>query len=286
MGFGISGSKLRKYVSILPVLEKQKKRVALVGSLYSNHILSFLQLLKQEGISYQLFLEKPKSKERKGNAFFLSLLIEEKEVVWLEKAPEILECQWIKGWEEILQEEFFWIPLGGCMKESLVGSLSLALDIIKNEKELGLIFDHIFVDAGTGMSAIALILGMSYLRKNVQVHVVLMAGKEIEFSLKLRSFQSDLEKLLKEPITLISYRCLFPFTAKSFGSHNASIFKMIKETAEKEGFFLDPLYTAKLLMTTKKVVKEESLRGNILWIHSGGALSLSGFQSYFSPFTT
>ena len=267
LGFGVSGSKLRKYVSILPALKKTGKKAALWGSCHSNHVLSMLQLLKQEGLPYQLFLQRPVSSEKMGNAFFLSLLIQEEEVIWIEKEkiPDVLQQQ----------EEFFLIPMGGCMKEALPGSLTLALDILANEEELNLTFDHVCVDAGTGMSAIGLILGMSYLQRPVQVHVVLMAGKESEFEEKLFFFHKELQTLLQESFPLISYQCLFPATSKSFGSHNASIFQIIKKTAEKEGFFLDPLYTAKLLLT----VKEIQMKGNVLWVHSGGALSLSGFQN-------
>lgn len=270
LGFGISGSKLRKYVSILPYLKKRGKKVALVGSFYSNHVLSLLQLLKQEGIAYQLFLEKPRS--LKGNAFFLSLLIKEDEVIWIEDSSDFK-----------VSEEFLQIPMGGCMKEALAGSLTLPLDILQNEEDLNLLFHHIFVDAGSGMSAIALLLGMSYMQKNVHIHVVLMAGKEKDFREKLRFFHAYLQEILEESFPLLLYQILFPITAKSFGSHNATIFQIIKKTAEKEGVFLDPLYTAKLLLTTQDALQKESLGGNVLWIHSGGALSLAGFQeSYFT----
>lgn len=275
LGFGVSGSKLRKYISILPVLKKAGKKAVLIGSFHSNHVLAMLRLLKQEGLPYRLFLQRPVSSEKEGNAFFLSLLIKENEIVWLEKVPDPLEKEWKRSWEEKLQEDFFWIPIGGCMKEALLGSLTLPLDILENEQELRTHFDHIFVDAGTGMSAIALILGMSYLQKTAEVHVVLMAGKESEFKEKLFFFHEELETLLKESFSLITYRCLYPPTAKSFGSHNASIFQIIKKTAEKEGFFLDPLYTGKLLLTIKQI----QLKGKVLWVHSGGALSLSGFQN-------
>ncbi len=265
LGFGVSGSKLRKYVSILPVLKKEKKKVGLCGSLHSNHVLSLVQLLKQEGIPYHLFLQKTNSSEREGNAFFLSLLIREEDVTWVEEIPEAAQ-------------DLFWIPMGGFMKEALPGSLTLALDILHNEEELGLTFDHIFVDSGTGMSAIGLILGMSYLQKSVKIHVVLMAGKEQEFKEHLHFFHKYLEELLNESFPLVSHRLLFPVTAKSFGSHNAAVFQVIKKIAEKEGIFLDPLYNAKLLLTAQEVQKKENLTGEVLWIHSGGALSLSGFQ--------
>ncbi len=278
LGFGVSGSKLRKYASIFPCIFSQKNPVAVVGSLYSNHVLSLVQMLKQEKVEYQLFLEKPKSTSLEGNAFFLSLLLKKNEVIWVDEAPMDLEEKWKNFFEEKCGKKFFWIPPGGYMEESLLGSLTLALDIVKNEQDLGISLDHVFVDSGTGMSAIGLILGLSYLKKNRQVHVVLCAGKKEEFEEKLMFMHQVLEKKIGEPFPLISYRTLLPITAKSFGSHNQTIWTCIKEVAEKEGIFLDPIYNAKLLLTLQDRIKQENLGGKIAWIHSGGALSLSGFQ--------
>ena len=49
------------------------------------------------------------------------------------------------------------VPEGSFCKEAIVGASTLALDILKNEKELGIEFDHVFVDSGTGMTAMSLI---------------------------------------------------------------------------------------------------------------------------------
>lgn len=267
LGFSTSGSKIRKYASLLPFLEKQTKPIAVVGSPYSNHVLSLVQLLKQAGISYHLFLEKPGSTAIEGNYFFLSLLIKEEEFTWIEDS------------KTFDNDAFFCIPLGACMKESLPGALTLAVDILENENKLNLLFNHIFIDSGTGVSAIGLILAFTYLKLDKKIHVVLIAGTEESFTQELSLFKSHLESLLGEEIaTPSNYELLFPITAKSFGSCNKKVLREIVETAKNEGFFLDPIYTAKLLMTTKEAIKKESLEGKILWIHSGGALSLSGFK--------
>lgn len=282
LGFGISGSKLRKYISIIPYIKKEKKTVALVGSFSSNHVLSLLQLLKQESIPYQLFLEKTHGK--KGNAFFLSLLLQEKEIIWIDQVPSVFKQKWMQNLEEKCGKEFVWIPMGGCMQEALPGALTLCLDLLRNEQEIGAFFSHVFVDAGTGLCAIALILGMSYLQRDIAIHVVLIAGTRDEFIETLSYFHSYLQKLLGESFSLLPYQLYEPFIAKSFGSFNASVRNFIKKTAEKEGIFLDPMYTAKLVMTAQEVVLRDNLQGNRVWIHSGGALSLSGFQESFSQY--
>ncbi len=276
LGCTINGSKLRKYASIIPFLRGLKNPiVALVGCPYSNHILSFVQILKQEGIPYCLFLTKPKEKKTIGNFFFLSLLTAGEEIFWVEKVPHPLHFSWTQSWEEKLQKKFLWIPLGGCIPEGLPGALTLPLDILCNEKTEKKTFPQIFIDAGTGLTAAALLLGMAYLQKETMIHVVLIAGKEIEFISQLFFFREHLSELLQEEVPVPSqYKILLPSTAKSFGAYNQTVLNTIARIAKKEGIFLDPLYTAKLFLTT-----EQNAQPNSLWIHSGGTLSLAGFQS-------
>ena len=279
LSFSVSGSKLRKYASILPVLKKKKDvTIALVGSAYSNHILSLVQLLKQEGLPYQLFLEKPKTSIAQGNFFFISLLLTPEEIIWIEKAPEILTASWTSEWEKTLQQHFFWIPIGGCMKEGFLGALTLGLDILTNEQELKTTFSHIFIDAGTGITAAALITSFAYIGKKTPITALLCAGTEKTFLDQLLFWKSFLEGILHEKIPpLHNYQSTLPLTAKSFGSTNAKIFTTISKVAREEGIFLDPLYTAKLYLTAEKFSRE-SPSISTLWIHSGGALSLTGFQ--------
>jgi len=271
LGFGVSGSKLRKYASLIPLLKG--KKAGLVGSARSNHILSLIQLLKQEGIEYGVFLEKPKTDLQAGNFFFTSLLLSPEEIFWVDKAPSKLTPEVIRHFEEIANDTFFWVPPGANMKECLPGSLSLSLDILENERELGVSFEEIFVDAGTGATASALILGLAYLKKHVPVTVVLTAGTEETFLEELNLFKEAAEEYLGESLFLSDYRPVFPTTAKSFGCSNRKVFETIAKVAREEGMFLDPIYTAKLYLRFAENPGEKAL-----WIHSGGALSLTGFQ--------
>jgi 1-aminocyclopropane-1-carboxylate deaminase/D-cysteine desulfhydrase len=232
-------------------------------------VLSLLQLLKQEGIFPKLFLEKPKNQDRKGNYFFLSLLASQEEIHFVDSAftPD---------------PSFLWIPLGGCMQEALAGALTLALDIVENEIALQTEFAHVFIDAGTGLSAIALILGFAILGKKTQIHVVLMAGTKQDFLEKLSIYHQYVKKQLQEEIVFPeNFRLLFPCTAKSFGSVNGKVLQCIVNTAQKEGILLDPLYSSKLLLT----IRETPIQEPTLWVHSGGVLSLTGFQELFKNYT-
>ena len=70
----------------------------------------------------------------------------------------------------------------------------------------------------------------------------------------------------------------YPATAKSFGSTNKTIFEEIRRIAREDGILTDPVYSAKLFLTARQTILNKTLDGNILLIHSGGGLTLSGFM--------
>ena len=283
LGFGISGSKIRKYLSLLPYLLSQKiEEAVVIGSPFSNHVLSICQLLKENKIDPVLYLMGEKPVKKLGNFHLLSLLIEEEKMHFLPRnawarSPEIA-IEHVRMSEQEGKKSFY-LPMGAACKEALTGMLTLPLDILRNEQENAITFDHVFVDAGTGMMAACLILAFSFLQRTTTVHVVQMAEDKSCFEDILQLWKKELQELLNAPIlSPVHYHVYPPHSARSFGSVNKSIFKTIEEVARAEGFFLDPIYTAKLMQTGKKVLTEKPIMGKALFIHSGGGLSLLGFQ--------
>lgn len=286
LGFGISGSKIRKYRSLIPYFVENKfSEVIVIGGANSNHVLGITQLLIENGIKPLLFLRGDKdelfSKEKNGlgNLFFLQLFVTRDSVHWVSR----------KDWpnvEDIALEMYpgvFILEEGGMAKEAMGGALTLCLDIIKNEETENKGFKHIFIDAGTGFTAILLLLGFAFLKKETNIHVLLLADKPEIFLNKLGCCRLDFEKLFKVTCPIPSRFYLHePTQAKSFGSTNRKIFEEISRLAKLEGFLTDPVYSGKLFLETEKIMKEQLITEKTLIIHSGGALSLSGFQKNFT----
>lgn len=283
LGFGISGSKIRKYRSLIPwLIINGFEEVAVIGSASSNHVLSISQLLIENNIKPTLFLRGDPSYSMKGNCVLSSLFIPSSSIYWFLK----------KEWHEveIKAQEYassqphvvFVLPEGGCAPASLPGSLTLAVDIVRNEKEGGIAFDHIFIEAGTGFMASALILGLNWLKSYATVHVLLLADDEDSFYKRLRNCQEmfndlfDLNEMLSpNPQNFLLHS---PELTKGFGQTSPLVFQTIKQMAQEEGFLTDPVYSAKLFCEGKRILSSREFNGNILFIHSGGALTLMGFQ--------
>ncbi len=273
LSFGLSGSKFRKYRLLIPsLLRGGCKEVVLIGSPFSNHILSLSQLLIESGIKPTLFLKGAAPLKAKGNFFFLEML--SPSIHWVAKS------NW-RGVDQLAESYAqersgcIVIPEGGALFSAFLGALTLPLDILQNEEELGLQFDEIFIDAGTGVTAIALLLGFSFFKRVTQVAILRAAGTEEEFMKQLGHFHAEFERWLDKACPFPSHFETFePLIAPSFGSTNQTLFDFLRKMAKEEGFFLDPIYSGKLFYSLPK----DPPSGNRLIIHSGGALTLSGFQ--------
>ena len=279
LGSVAAGIKLRKYLSLIPYLRSTQREVAIIGGPNSNNVLALSLLLTEHKIPYTLFLEANKNTKIQGNFFFTLLGTPSEKIIWVEND---LEFDQIKDlYEEKLQKRFSWVPMGASCKQSLPGALTLAEDIFRNQKEHSIEFSHIFVDAGTGFAAAALLLGLGYLKWQGIAHIVQVAGGDLEFFVMLEECKKYFSELFALPTSSIEFHMHRPKKAKSFGSISKEHLKFITSLAREEGILLDPMYNAKLFLEAKQNILQEKLSGNILIIQSGGTLSLSGFMGNF-----
>lgn len=280
LGFGISGNKLRKFSTLIPDLVRQNCHEAiLLGGPFSNNVLSLTQLLLENNILPTLFLRGSRPPQVKGNFLLLQMLLPSSSFHWIprESWPQI--DAYISSYTSN-RTNFSVIPEGSAVFSAFPGALTLPLDIFRNEEELNLSFDHIFIDVGTGFSAAALLSGLAFVNKKTICHLLLLADEEKDFLLKLQQLHREFEEWMgvKCPFP-VHFNCMRSSFASSFGSTNKTLFKFLVQMARDQGFFLDPIYSGKLFYHAHEVIaRNEKIQGNMLIIHSGGALTLSGFQ--------
>jgi 1-aminocyclopropane-1-carboxylate deaminase len=250
LSFGISGPKLRKLLPLIDALKKERGAI-FYGSAYSNFILGAVQLLIENGIDYRLVLKRAHTEKIAGNLHYLLRIASQEKILW-------------DGGE--LPSDYRIIPEGGEVLECLEGAKTLAKSIRQNEKDLDLKFSKVLIDAGTGISALGLILGLSDLKRTLPVHIFSMKLSEEEFRTKL------LPHSINHPFHF--YKLTHN---KSFGAVTKTLLTFIDSFAKTEGFFLDPIYSGKLFFELMHTDAKKLLDNNSLIIHSGGALSLSGF---------
>ncbi len=149
LSFGVSGTKLRKHASIIPFLKQQGiEEVVVIGGANSNNVLSAAQTLTENHIRITPFLLGPPTRKQ-GNLRLLSLFVNDCDIHWFSRS------QWVhcEDFANAYATErtsggvkTFVLPEGAHHRLALPGSLSLPLDILRNEREAGVRFDHIFID--------------------------------------------------------------------------------------------------------------------------------------------
>ncbi len=281
LGFGISGCKFRKYRTLFPYLQQQGyKEIVVVGSAFSNHVLSITQLIIENGLQPTLFVKGPKPTLFKGNFLFLETLLPQSSFHWISKEEWPQLSSYIDLYMSS-RESIYVIPEGAALFPAFIGALTLPLDIIRNEQEMGISFHHIYMEVGTGYSACALLLGLAFLKKKSICHLLHVADTEKAFTHRLQYLHGEFSKWLEMDAPFPEHvESMFPTLAPSFGSTNKKVFQFIAQTAREEGFFLDPIYSAKLFYEVRRQYQDTTLPDgeNALIIHSGGALTLAGFQ--------
>jgi 1-aminocyclopropane-1-carboxylate deaminase len=283
LGSGIIGSKQRKYLSLLPTIERDGiEEAVLIGSAHSNHVVSLTQLLLQRGVKVTAFVKRPGSGTLAGNLLFLHLLLDHAAIRFVESADWPAVTRLAEDYARSRPDRrILVIPEGGDCHQVLPGILTLAEDILRNERELGIRFPDIWTDSGTGVSSIGLLIGMSLAGESQRtVHITLIAGSETEFLARLRRYQRWTEKLLgiTLPGEMPAIRFLQPATAPSFGSVNRTLLEETRHIARCTGILLDPVYSTKHFFTVKKQLQRETPAGPQLLLYNGGALALCGFQ--------
>lgn len=265
LSFGVSGFKLRKYESLIPYLcQNNIKLAAVIGGSHSNNVLGLSQRLLENNIKPWLFLRGEGQALLQGNYLLTRLLVNEKDIIWVNRKAwdkvEIIASDFLKN-----QADSMVIPEGAVIKPAFEGAKTLAADIIAHDID----FKHIFIDSGTGLSACAMLKGFQEQEYYPFVHIVNIAGNKTSFLKLCQDFN------IKPYPNLEFYS---PITAKSYGAVNQTLFQWIKTFAQTEGVLTDAIYSAKAIMTFENIIKNKELKGDILCIHSGGALSLLGFQ--------
>lgn len=280
LGFPCNGPKVRKLVSVCQTLQTAKpRRLVSWGSSRSAFLFGLVQISKSLGIPAELHLIRSTEWSDQGVDALYRCLLESETIHWVERNELATLAERLA---KNLEEGDFYVPEGGVMPASLPGALSLPLEIAAQEQRLGIELESVWIDAGSGFSAQALILGLGFLERKTKVQVVLCAGDEASFEAGLKARKAEAEKLWPEDRwNLADWTLHRPSTARSYGATNRQVWDAMQNVLSREGLLLDPLYNAKLFLTFAAKRTTESQNAATLLVHSGGALSSLAYPGAF-----
>ncbi len=277
----IQGSKYRKYSSLVVYWRQQDiQALAIWGSAFSNNVLGLVQFANANRCQYTLhLLANQDPPPLTGNHLWIRLATRSEARIHY-YSREAWHQQSIP--QSLQQGSHLTIPEGALMPQALKGCMTLGPEIIKQEKAFGQYFQHVFIDAGTGLTAIGLLLALGSIEATDKtVHITLISGTEAGFEDQLKRFQNQALEwgLLSNTQLLPNYHFYRPPTGKAFGSVNRSILRTVKILAHEEGILTDPIYGAKHALSASRIMQAQNIKEPSLFIHDGGGLALSGFQN-------
>ncbi len=255
----VGSYKNRKYLSLLPwIVQQGFRKVRLRGSSHSGNTTQLSLKLRQLGIEPVYSLE-GREGPPVGNGLLNRLILGQ-------------------GFDVAQADGSDWtVPEGSSCPQALEGSLgivgSLIEQILANDK----LPERVFVDAGTGFTAAALLLGLSYFALPSKVCVISMTGQlRLDLDRLIQSLRPEFERLMLESVNPESYRLEYPEHGQSFGSIPAGVFEEVQSFAQCEGILVDPLYTAKLSLCYQRM--RYPIGFSVMFV-SGGQSDLLGFQA-------
>ena len=263
----ICGNKWRKLKgSITNAINQDTETIVSFGGAFSNHLTALSAVGKLTGIktigfvrSYTTDLDSNPSIElMKSNNMDVHIV-----------HPSIYkEGMNSEFFQNILRKEknYLVIPEGGCHESAFEG-LKEMMDEVKSER---IEFDTIICSIGTGTTIGGIV---KFMEKNTTLYGISpFKSKKVKFH--------GLHLCSKEELGRI--KIYSSVVNADFGGFHEDIMPFISSFHAKTNILLDPIYTAKSIMTIKSMIENGELNNqSILFIHTGGLQGMQGYKYRF-----
>ena len=147
------------------------------------------------------------------------------------------------------------------MVESAYGYRDAAKEILRQQEKLGVNLDAVFLPCGTGTTQAGLIMGLYGLEIDV---FGLTVARPIERCKNV--ITNLLQKTVDKPVEWNVNVLESPIP---YGETSESVLDTVKNVAQNDGLFLDPVYNAKSFWGMTEYLKNHHY-DNVLYLNTGG----------------
>ena len=287
-GLATGGNKTRKLEFLIPDAIKNKAElIVTVGAIQSNHARQTAAACSLKCLNCLIILEQrlknpPDAYMNSGNVFLNKLL--GAEVMLCPKDQDILEYS-TKVVENIKSKgtNVYFIPGGGSNSIGALGYVECFNEILKENNKYNL--THIVHATGSSGTQAGLLAGKKYFQSQLQIiGISVRYEKKIQEEKVYNEAKKTCEKLKCDVLDRSEVVAYDDYVGSGYGEPTDGMIEATNLLAKKEAILLDPVYSGKGfagligLIRQKKFTKED----NILFIHTGGAVSLSAYEWAFN----
>ena len=286
-GLATGGNKTRKLEFLIPDAIKNKAElIVTVGAIQSNHARQTAAACSLKGLKCLIILEQrlkdpPDAYMNSGNVFLNKLL--GAKIMLCPKDQDILEYS-TKVVEDIKSKgtNVYFIPGGGSNSIGALGYVECFNEILKENNKYNL--THIVHATGSSGTQAGLLAGKKYFQSQLQIiGISVRYEKKIQEEKVYNEAKKACEKLKCDVLDRSEVVAYDDYIGSGYGEPTDGMIEATNLLAKKEAILLDPVYSGKGfagligLIRQKKFTKED----NILFIHTGGAVSLSAYEWAF-----
>jgi len=286
-GLATGGNKTRKLEFLIPDAIKNKAElIVTVGAVQSNHARQTAAACALMGLKCLIILEQrlknpPESYMKSGNVFLDKLF-----------GAEVKVCpknQGITEYSENLIKDIkskgtnvYFIPGGGSNPVGALGYVECLNEIIQENKKYN--FSQIVHATGSAGTQAGLLAGRKYFNCDIPVTgICVRHKKDIQVDKVYTEAKNTCEKLHCNILNKSDVIVYDDYIGPGYGEPTEEMKEATKLLARKEAILLDPVYSGKAfagligLIKNKKFTRDD----NVLFIHTGGAVSLSAYEWAF-----
>jgi len=287
-GLATGGNKTRKLEFLMPdAINKKAELVITIGAVQSNHARQTAAACTLLGLKCLIILEQrlnnpPESYMKSGNVFLDKLF--GAEIVLCPKNENVLDYS-----QKIVQDlqlkgtNVYFIPGGGSNSIGALGYVECLNEIIKENHKYN--FSQIVHATGSSGTQAGLLAGRKYFNCSIPVSgICIRYDKATQENKVYTEAKKTCEKLQCNILDKSEVVVYDEYIGPGYGEPSDSMKEAIKLLAKKEAILLDPVYSGKGfagligLIKNKKFTKKD----NVLFIHTGGAVSLSAYEWAFN----
>ena len=286
-GLATGGNKTRKLEFLIPDAIKNKAElIVTVGAVQSNHARQTAAACTLMGLKCLIILEQrvkntPEVYMNSGNVFLDKLFgadvkICPKNENFSQYSEKIIEDLKNKG------TNVYFIPGGGSNSIGALGYVECLKEIIKENNKYN--FSQIVHATGSAGTQSGLLAGRKYFNCNIPVTGICIRYDKVTQENKVYTeSKKTCEKLQCRILDKSEVIVYDEYIGPGYGEPSDSMIEATKLLAKKEGILLDPVYSGKGFAGLIGLIKNKKLtkNDNVLFIHTGGAVSLSAYEWAF-----
>jgi len=286
-GLATGGNKTRKLEFLIADAIKNKAElVVTIGAIQSNHARQTAAACALMGLKCLIVLEQrvkdpPESYMKSGNVFLNKLFGAEIKICprnedITEYSEKLIKNITSKG------TNVYFIPGGGSNPIGALGYVECLNEIIKENNKYN--FTHIIHATGSSGTQAGLLAGRKYFNCNIPIiGICVRHKKDTQVDKVYIEAKKTCEKLQCNTLDKSDVIVYDEYIGSGYGEPTDGMIEATNLLAKKEAILLDPVYSGKGfaglidLIRNKKFTKND----NVLFIHTGGAVSLSAYEWIF-----